>query len=268
MRQSGQVFVELKDRFAFSFLNTPLLDGLGLSEIMRVFGPNISPISYAYGVCFFALFAASVGWPWLALAALPLALFCSVKGALIMILFVAAGWIGTRLIGAVATLALGLVGLIGYIAFGLYLGLQIGDYHVIGFMGGWNGFLNAPFGRGLGAGGNFSDDFANIDWSAAQQAGMIDGAAESAVGVLLYQMGIGALAPLGLYVLIGLRSWRLYATTGILTQGLAAFGVFVILANGIFQEEALFAPPALGLMLCLGGLVLGVSDRMRRVAEA
>ena len=31
----------------------------------------------------------------------------------------------------------------------------------------------------------------------------------------------------------------------------------VVLVNGIFQEEALFAPPALGLLLCLTGLVIG-----------
>jgi hypothetical protein len=33
--------------------------------------------------------------------------------------------------------------------------------------------------------------------------------------------------------------------------------VIVVLFNGLFQEEALFAPPALGLLLCLTGLVIG-----------
>jgi hypothetical protein len=200
----------------------------------------------------------------LAIAALPLAVFCSVKGALIMVLFVGAAWIATRLIGAVATLAVGLVGLIFYAIVGIYVGLQIGDYHVIGFMGGWNGFLQQPFGRGLGAGGNLSENFASIDWSAAQQAGAVDGAVESAVGVLLYQMGIAAMVPLWFYFVIGMKCWRLYARSGILTQGMAGFGILVVLVNGLFQEEALFAPPALGLFTCLAGLVIGNAIRARQ----
>ena len=63
--------------------------------------------------------------------------------------------------------------------------------------------------------------------------------------------------PLGFYLAIALKAWRLYASSGILTRGLAAFGVMVVLFNGIVQEEALFAPPALGLPLCLTGLVIG-----------
>ena len=257
MRATGNVPVDLKDRFTFSFLNTPLLEGLGLSNILRIFGPNMSPISFAYGISFFMLFLFSVGRPLLAVAALPLLVLCSVKGALILIIFVGLAWASTRLLGAVATLLLGLLALIAYAIIAIYIGLQIGDYHVIGFMGGWNGFLANPFGRGLGVGGNLSDGYFSIDWSAAQKAGSIDGAVESAVGVLLYQMGIAALVPLGFYFAIALKAWRLYASSGILTQGLAAFGVMVVLVNGIFQEEALFAPPALGLLLCLTGLVIG-----------
>ncbi len=257
MRATGNVPVDLKDRFSFSFLNTPLLEDFGLSKILRIFGPNMSPISYAYGIAFFALFLFSVGRPLLALSALPLIVLCSVKGALILTIFVCLAWVSTRLLGAVATLLFSFLALITYAIVAIYIGLQIGDYHVIGFMGGWNGFLEKPFGRGLGVGGNLSEGYFSIDWSAAQQAGSIDGAVESAVGVLLYQMGIVALVPLGFYFVIALKAWRLYASSGILTQGLASFGVIVVLFNGIFQEEALFAPPALGLLLCLTGLVIG-----------
>jgi hypothetical protein len=190
-----------------------------------------------------------------------------VKGALILVLFVAAAWLSTRLLGAVVTLVLGLLGLIAYAVVAMYLGLEIGDYHVIGFMGGWNGFLQAPLGRGLGVGGNLSPDFSSIDWRAAQQAGSVDGAVESAVGVLLYQMGIAALVPLAFYVVIAIKAWRLYAATGVLTQGLAAFGILVVLVNGIFQEEALFAPPAIGLLLCLAGLVIGNAIRARSYVQ-
>jgi hypothetical protein len=267
MRATGNVPVELKDRFIFSFLNTPLLEDFGLSKILRIFGPNMSPISFAYGVAFFGLFLFSVGRPLLALAALPLIVLCSVKGALILIIFVCMAWVSTRLLGAVVTLLLGLVALIAYAAAAIYVGLQIGDYHVIGLMGGWNGFLQMPFGRGLGIGGNLSEGFFSIDWSAAQQAGSIDGAAESATGVLLYQMGIAALVPLGFYFAVALKAWRLYASSGMLTQGLASFGVIVVLFNGFFQEEALFAPPALGLLLCLTGLVIGNHIRVQAASN-
>ena len=257
MRATGNVPVELKDRFRFSFLNTPLLEDLGLSDILRIFGPNMSPISFGYGVGFFALFLFSVGRPLLAVAALPLLVLCSVKGALIMAIFVGAAWISTRLLGPVVTLLLGLLALVVYAIAAIHIGLQIGDYHVIGFMGGWNGFLQNPFGRGLGVGGNLSEGFFSIDWSAAQQAGTVDGAVESATGVLLYQMGMAALVPLGFYFAMALKTWRLYASSGNLTQGLASFGVIVVLVNGLFQEEALFAPPALGLLCCLTGLAIG-----------
>jgi len=266
MRATGNVPVDLKDRFRFSFLNTPLLEDLGLSEVLRIFGPNMSPISFGYGVGFFCLFLFSVGRRWLAVSALPLLVLCSVKGALIMTVFVGAGWIATRLIGPVMALLLGLVALVLYVIVAIRVGLQIGDYHVIGFMGGWNGFLQNPFGRGLGVGGNLSEGFFSIDWSAAQQAGTVDGAVESATGVLLYQMGIFALAPLGFYFWMALKAWRLYASSGNLTQGLAGFGVIVVLFNGFFQEEALFAPPALGLLLCLTGLVIGNHVRSETIS--
>lgn len=266
MRATGNVPVELKDRFRFSFLNTPLLEDLGLSNILRIFGPNMSPISFGYGVGFFALFLFSVGYPLLAVSALPLLVLCSVKGALIMAIFVCSAWISTRLLGPVVTLLLGLLALVIYAVIAIYVGLQIGDYHVIGFMGGWNGFLQNPFGRGLGVGGNLSEGFFSIDWSAAQQAGTVDGAVESATGVLLYQMGIAALVPLGFYFAMALKAWRLYASSGNLTQGLASFGVIVVLFNGFFQEEALFAPPALGLLFCLTGMVLGNHIRTQAAA--
>jgi len=266
MRATGNVPVELKDRFRFSFLNTPLLEDLGLSDILRIFGPNMSPISFGYCVGFFTLFLFSVGRPWLAVLALPLLVLCSVKGALIMTIFVGAGWVATRLIGPVMALLLGLLALVAYVIVAIRVGLQIGDYHVIGFMGGWNGFLQNPFGRGLGVGGNLSEGFFSIDWSAAQQAGTVDGAVESATGVLLYQMGIFALVPLGFYFWAAMKAWRLYASSGNLTQGLAGFGVIVVLFNGFFQEEALFAPPALGLLLCLTGLVIGNHIRAQTIS--
>jgi hypothetical protein len=261
MRATGNVPVELNDRFKFSFLNTPLLEGFGLDEFLRVFGPNISAISYAYGLAFFVLFMGATRRYLIAALAAPLAILCGVKGALIMMLFVAAGWIGTVVIGAVPTLVAGVVAALFYAAVGLYVGMQIGDYHVIGFMGGLNGFVQWPFGRGLGVGGNLGADFSSIDWSAAQAAGAVDGAVESAIGVLLYQMGIAAIVPLAYYAAIAFLIWQRYRRSLLLPQGLAAFGILITLVNGIFQEEALFAPLALGMLLALAGLALGHAIR-------
>lgn len=261
MRATGNVPVDLKDRFKFDFLNTPLLDGFGFDQFLRVFGPNISAISYAYGLAFFILFMLSTKRYLIAALALPLAIVCGVKGALIMALFVIAGWLGTIMIGAFWTLVGGLVAGLAYAAIGIYVGLQIGDYHVIGFMGGLNGFLQWPLGRGLGIGGNLAGDFSSIDWSAAQQAGAVDGAVESAVGVMIYQMGIGAIVPLIYYAAIALLIWQRYRRSMMPVQGLAAFGILITLINGIFQEEALFAPLALGTLLALAGLVLGNAIR-------
>ena len=266
-RLTGNVPVDLKDRFSFDFLNTPLLEDFGLSKMLRIFGPNMSPISFGYGIAFFGLFLFSAGRPLLALCALPLLVLCGVKGPLILVVFVVLAWTATRLIGARLTLVLTLLALIGYAAFAIRLGLQIGDYHVIGFMGGWHGFLERPFGRGLGVGGNLSDSYFSIDWSAAQQAGTMDGAVESAIGVLLYQMGFAALLPIGFYFAVGLKAWRLYASSALLMQGLAGFGIMVVLFNGIFQEEAMFAPPALGLLLSLAGLAIGNQIRTQTASD-
>jgi hypothetical protein len=264
MKATGRVIVEFRDRFSVSFLNTPLLDDLGFSTILRIFGPNVSAISFAYFVAAVLLLAAALRhWP-LALACIPLLVLCGVKGALILTIFVAGGLFAAYLFGYRLTLLGGLVGAVCYTVAGIYVGLAIGDYHVLGFMGGWNGLPYAPFGRGLGVGGNLSGDFAAIDWGAAQAAGAVDFAVESAVGVLLYQMGILALVPLCYYGAIALEAWRRYAASAQLIYGFVALGLLITLVNGIFQEEALFAPLALGFLAAIAGLAIGQPSPMAR----
>ena len=55
---------------------------------------------------------------------------------------------------------------------------------------------------------------------------------------------VAALVPLAFYAAIALLIWQRYRRSRLLTQGLAAFGILITLINGIFQEEALFAPLA------------------------
>ena len=150
-----------------------------------------------------------------------------------------------------------LLGLAVYVGAGIYIGLQIGDYHVIGFMGGWNGFLQNPIGRGLGVGGNFSEGFSSIDWSAAQHAGSVEGAVESAVGVMLYQMGIGAFVFFGFVAALAVICRSLFLKTG---DEIFAFGFIALVvtsANAVLQEEAYLSPLALGFSLLLIGVSLG-----------
>jgi hypothetical protein len=80
---------------------------------------------------------------------------------------------------------------------------------------------------------------------------------ESAIGVLLYQMGVAAILIVGAMVWIAARLWHVYRSTGDRVYAAAALGILVITVNGIFQEEALFAPLALGIMGALAGLLLG-----------
>jgi hypothetical protein len=80
---------------------------------------------------------------------------------------------------------------------------------------------------------------------------------ESAVGVLIFQMGVAGLALLGCIGWVGWKVWRLHLRAGDRLSGFIALGIVTTLANGIFQEEALFAPLALGAIMSFAGLLLG-----------
>jgi hypothetical protein len=56
---------------------------------------------------------------------------------------------------------------------------------------------------------------------------------------------------------ISTRLWRLYRLSCDPVFAAAGIAMLTILVNGIFQEEALFAPLALGLLAALSGLLLG-----------
>ena len=258
LKQTGFVYRDLYDYFRVSLFNTSYLSGI---EIFRLHGPNIHAISFGYTLAFGSLFLFASGRRLAALLALPLLVFASAKGAMLEILFVGLGWSVTALFGArSAALVFGLVA-VAYCALLIVTGLAGGDYHVIGLMGGLKGFAANPIGHGIGVGGNLNASISLTEWQQAQATGAFDGAVESAVGVLLYQMGIAALAVIGYYGLIARSTWRLYARSGLLHQGLAAWGTLAILVNGIFQEEALFAPLAMGLMVCFSGIVIGSALR-------
>jgi hypothetical protein len=255
MQETGRVMRSYLDTLSIDFLNTPLIDFD--IRLYRLVGPNFHSISYAYALTFFAIVLAAARRWWWPLLTLPALAVIGSKGALVTFALVltfgvlASCWrMFQNLYWYLATLA-------AYAVAGIAIGIRAADYHVIGFIGGLRGFIANPLGRGIGAGGNLSLTVSAFDWSKSQQLGHTDVALESAIGVLLYQMGVAGLVVLGVLFWIVLALWRHYRLTGERLYAAAALGTAAITVNGIFQEEAMFAPLALGFMLGFAGLMLG-----------
>ncbi|MDF3062792.1 MAG: hypothetical protein K0S06_2901 [Microvirga sp.] len=262
MQETGLVTRDVHDTQKITLLNTPLL-GTSI-ELYRLLGPNFHAISYAYGLAFFCLAFLAGGRIMYMLFALPLLVVVGSKGALILVLLTTLFVTVSRIAPVNALLWIFAAVLAAYAAATFVIGKKVGDYHVIGLLGGIDGFLHNPAGRGLGAGGNLSINMATIDWSRSQALGKTDTALESAIGVLLYQMGIAALAVCAANVCIALAAWRQFLATRRSEFAVVAFALLAVTTNGLFQEEALFAPLAVGTLMMLAGLVLGatsVADR-------
>lgn len=260
-KQNGTVIAGPLDFLKVNFLNMNLFGGLGI-QITRLQGPNFHPISFGYSLAAFMTFAAVHRKFLLPLAALPLLLFASAKGALAMtIVCLAFTFISTGPLRRYAIPALTLV-LCVYAASVFVTGRDAGDFHVLGLLGGVNGFLRQPWGHTLGQGGNLSTNFAAIDWSKFQHAGTADTALESAVGAMLYQLGVAAFPVLLVYLWVARVAWRVHKSLQAPALAMATSAIAVVLVNGLFQEEALFAPLGLGLVMALAGLALGASDRI------
>ncbi|ODN71388.1 hypothetical protein [Methylobrevis pamukkalensis] len=255
-----QVMTDVLDAFRVTLFNTALLSDLDLT-VLRVNGPNFHSISFAYAISFLALFLFSCRRFVLFALILPILVFTSAKGALIVLLLATSMTLASTVFQGRIVLA-GFVGLMClYIPFVIISGLRVGDYHVLGLIGGVKGFLANPIGHGLGSGGNLATNFGELDWENAQKSGETEAAVESAVGVLLYQMGVAAFIVLGFYYWVGFTVWRLFDRLRHPQFCVAAYGLFAILVNGLFQEEALFSPLSLGLMLAFAALAIGSAAR-------
>ncbi|MCV0423966.1 MAG: hypothetical protein K5905_00700 [Roseibium sp.] len=259
-RETGFVVTKFLDTITVDFFNTPLLGGLNV-RVARLMGPNMHAISYSYAVAFLIIFALFRGAPLSALLLFPLLVFASAKGALIMLILVCVAWGTFKLLGARMSFYLLCLLLILYAISGILVGLSIGDFHVLGFMGGVHNFLQFPLGHGIGVGGNLTTDFSKLNWPEYQALGRTPVAIESAVGVLLFQMGPGTFVVLGLYAWVAWQTIRVGSFTGTSLHVAAGFTLLTVLVNGIFQEEALFSPLALGLLISLNGMILGQAIR-------
>jgi hypothetical protein len=197
---------------------------------------------------------------------LPHLLVTGSKGATFMLIVA----LGIRLIYRPSQARLALVGVIAlsvtWTTAAIAYGATHGDYHVLGLIAGLRDFLANPFGQGLGFGGNLSSTSLHVNWERAQRVGATTVPVESAVGVMLYQMGIGSFLFFGFLAALARYAWRQLIATGETDSLFAFVGIVTLSANAVLQEEAFYSPLALGFCLLLVGVALGT--RWREAAEA
>ena len=263
LKETGFVLRNLQDTMMTTFFNTPLFGDL-FPKVFRIGGPNFHPIAYAYALTILSIWLLFNGRWVLPLLAMPLLLVIGSKGAMAMLLFALVTKFAVRVIPPAAATVLFLLLTAAWIGAALVVGTAGADYHVLGFYAGISGFLRGPLGQGLGIGGNLSSATdLQLDWGLSQASGIATVPVESAVGVMLYQMGIGGFAFFAFLAALAITCRRLYLQTG--NQGFL-FGfvtVSSISANAVLQEEAFYSPLALGLCLLLVGLVLGSHWRQK-----
>jgi hypothetical protein len=256
LQQTGFVLRGLQDVMMTDIFNLPVFSGI-FPKVFRIGGPAFHNISFAYSLAVMSVWLLfNKRWV-LPILALPLLLVIGSKGAMIMLLFglfvrIAAPLLGVRLVLILTTIG-AVLWVVGSIAFGI----RSGDYHVLGLFAGVRDFLENPLGAGLGLGGNLSSTSVNINWELAQAEGAAGTPMESAIGVMLYQMGIGSLAYFAFLLAAARASWRMYRTTGDFAVLFVYVAVITVSANAVLQEEAYYSPLALGLCLLLGGVTLG-----------
>lgn len=259
--EGAPVITSVIDLLKTDFLNASFLKELNLT-ITRLQGPNFHAPSFGYAMAVFGSFLAVHGYILLPILMIPLLLFVSAKGAIALYVLTILFCLVARSYPNRSTW-IGLLVLLGIYGITLFLvGLNAGDYHMLGLMGGINGFLSNPLGHSLGQGGNLSVDFGTLDWSRFQAQGSTDIAIESAVGVLLYQIGIMSAVLFAIYLWMSKTAYRLYQVFHSSALLWVSGVIVIILVNGFFQEEALFAPLSFGFILSITGLTLGAIDRI------
>lgn len=219
----------------------------------RLMGPTIHPISLAYASAFMAIVFAWKRW-WIMVAImLPLMLIVGAKGPLIMTVLVVGLyvlWRATRIdfVLQIAPVVFGI-----YVAVVFVYGLITRDLHVMGLMKGLTDFFSAPQGHGVGVGGNLNSEIRTTrDFLTYQRVGMPH-AAESAFGVLIYQVGIFSLPLVAMFVLL-FKELKCLARTAPETN-LLWLTIIALACNALFQEEA-FSPAGGGLLMLAIGLLM------------
>lgn len=246
-----------------AWFNSPLVSGGEGS--FRFGGPNMHSISYAYVLSIAELMLMSLGRFELVPVLLAFSISAGVKGPTVLFAITTALyilWYLTRNKPLLIAATLGFSAF--YTIYGIRTGISIGDFHALGFMGGVYGFLSNPLGHGLGAGGNLGTTVSRAYWEKMQHAGAADVGLESAVGVMLYQMGVGSVAIFA--ALVKLLQKAPIGTSprpGATPTDLLFIGLWIGLTNGVFQEEA-YSPYAVGLLV-LFCAILTANGRRRAI---
>jgi hypothetical protein len=233
------------------FFNLPIeVDAIS----RRLMSSVMHQVSYGYVLLAGATASIALGYGVLGAGFCVLTFLAGVKGPLIalLIVLVVLSWrrVSARGVGPL------LVGIgLAYVLGGASIGLMLRDQHAVGFLAGLQSLLLAPWGNGLGVGGNLSDavrEIGGADWDRWRSQGA-PFALESAIGVLFYQMGFCAFLVLHLFV-GSVR--RVISVPAMGNVGIVVGSAFAaVLANGVFQEEA-FSPYAIGFMALMVGATL------------
>ncbi len=260
LRETGFVLRGLEDTMTATFFNTAFF-GDALPRIFRNGGPNFHPISYAYALSLLSSWLLFRGRWLLPLAAFPILLVIGSKGAAFLLCVALMSRLFYRPSRARLTLAAVVLLATAWTVAATAYGARHGDYHALGLIAGVRDFLANPLGQGLGIGGNLSSTSVNLDWDRAQGEGAAAVPVESAVGVMLYQMGIGSFVFFGFLAALAVTAGRRLLETGKPDFLFAFVAVVTISANAVLQEEAFFSPLALGFCLLLVGVSFGTHLR-------
>lgn len=256
MNETGFVVRGLDDMMRVALFNISGSES-GALQIFRLSGPNFHPISFGYALALLSTWLFANRIRWVALLTAPLLVFVGAKGAAVLFVMFFLMVLGARIVPVRFAQLMLLFALGAYVAFVFLFGIKVGDYHVLGLIVGLREFPANPFGHGVGSGGVMGEAGQLVDWQRAQAIGSADVPVESAIGVMLYQLGIGSAIFLGLLIALGHRLAALYAKWRVPVQLFGFTAIATICANAFFQEEAFFSPLALGLCLLLSGLALG-----------
>lgn len=242
------------------WFNTPLLSGGEGS--FRFGGPNMHSISYAYVLSISELVLISLGRFELLPILLMFSYSAGVKGPTVLFAISIALYILWYLTRSKRLLIAATLGFSAfYVIYGIRTGIEIGDFHALGFMGGVYGFLANPLGHGLGAGGNLGTGVTKAYWQKMQHAGATDVGLESAVGVMLYQMGIGCVAVFAALIkLLQAAPFGRAPRARAAPTDLLFIGLWIGLLNGVFQEEA-YSPYAVGLLVLFCAILVANGRR-------
>lgn len=266
LRETGFVLRGLEDTMMTTFFNIKLLSDL-LPPIFRNGGPNFHPISYAYGLSIMSAWLLFRGRWVVPIVALPLLVVIGSKGATFMLIVALGAQLMFRPSRAELTLTTVVVLAVVWTVAAIVFGATHGDYHVLGLIAGVREFLHNPFGQGLGIGGNLSSTSLNLDWDRAQGEGVASIPVESAVGVMLYQMGLGSIVFFGFLAALAISARRQLIATGDPDFLFAFVAIVTITSNAVLQEEAFFSPLALGFCLLLVGVSFGTRWRALALAR-